>query len=139
MAKQDMFKRLQRLFAADNIVFIATLMSDGSPQVTPVWAGYQGGHIMINTAEGRVKHVNVIRDPRIAVSVVSKTDPLDMVSIRGTVVDLIPDHDYTYADRLTRQYMKRDRYPFKREGEKRITLKILPQSTYTMPKISASD
>ena len=34
---------------------IATVMKDGSPQVTPVWFDYTGGKIRVNTARGRVK------------------------------------------------------------------------------------
>ena len=128
-----------RLFSGDNIVFVATVMGDGSPQVTPVWADYENGHIMVNTARGRVKHRNVVRDPRVAVSVVSRSDPLDMVAVRGTVVGVIPDGDYAHADRLARQYMGRDRYPFRRDGEERITLKILPQSVHVMPRIAPAD
>ena len=74
-----------RLFSDRNLVFIATVMRDGSPQVSPVWANYDDGYVMVNTAEGRIKHKNVLRDPRVAVSVVSKDDPLDMATIRGTV------------------------------------------------------
>ena len=79
-----------KLFSAKNLVFIATVMKDGSPQVSPVWANYEGDHILINTAEGRLKHKNILRDPRVAVSVVSHDNPLDMTTIRGTVTELIP-------------------------------------------------
>src|SRR3712207_5066780 len=49
---------------------IATLMPDGSPQVTQVWVDTDGEHILVNTAEGRQKERNVRRDPRVAVNVV---------------------------------------------------------------------
>ena len=54
------------LFCGKNLVYIATVMSDGSPQLSPVWANYEDDYIMINTAEGRIKHKNVLRDPRVA-------------------------------------------------------------------------
>ena len=95
-----------KLFSAKNLVFIATVMKDGSPQVSPVWANYEDDHILINTAEGRIKHKNILRDPRVAVSVVSHDNPLDMTTIRGTVTELIPDYDYAHADKLTLQYMR---------------------------------
>ena len=60
-----------RLFEGKNIVYIATLMKDGSPQLSPVWANFENDYILVNTAEGRVKHKNVMRDPRVAVSLVS--------------------------------------------------------------------
>ena len=80
-------------------------MKDGSPQLSPVWANFENDHILVNTAEGRIKHKNILRDPRVAVSVVSHKNPLDMTTIRGRVVEIIPDYQYKHADRLTKQYV----------------------------------
>ena len=130
-----MDEKTKRLFQDKNLVFIATIMKDGSPQLSPVWANYDEGFILINTAEGRIKHKNVLQDPRVAVSVVSKDNPLDMTTIRGKVVEIIPDYDYTHADKLTLQYTGRDNYPFKREGEKRIIFKIKPERVFVLPEL----
>ena len=127
------------LFSEKNLVFIATVMKDGSPQLSPVWANYEDGYILVNTAEGRIKHKNVLRDPRVAVSVVSKNNPLDMTTIRGKVDELIPDYDYKHADRLTKQYMNRDHYPFKRDDEKRVVLKIKPDKVFVLPELKMND
>ena len=128
-----------QLFSAKNLVFIATVMKDGSPQVSPVWANYDDGHVLVNTAEGRIKHKNILRDPRVAVSVVSKNNPLDMTTIRGTVTELIPDYDYSHADKLTLQYMDREKYPFKRADEKRIILKIKPDKVFILPELKMQE
>ena len=127
------------LFSTKNLVFVATIMKDGSPQLSPVWANYEDDHILINTAEGRIKHKNILRDPRVAVSVVSRDNPLDMTTIRGAVTELIPDYDYTHADRLTKQYMGRDHYPFKRDDEKRVILKIKPDKVFVLPELKMSE
>ena len=134
-----MEEKAQKLFRQKNLVYIATIMADGSPQLSPVWANYDDGYILVNTAEGRVKHKNVLRDPRVAVSVVSKDNPLDMTTIRGKVEELIPDYDYKHADKLTQKYLGRDHYPFKREGEKRVILKIKPEHVFVMPELKISD
>ena len=128
-----------QLFSAKNLVFIATVMKDGSPQVSPVWANYDDGHVLVNTAEGRIKHKNILRDPRVAVSVVSKDNPLDMTTIRGTVTELIPDYNYSHADKLTLQYMDREKYPFKRADEKRIILKIKPDKVFILPELKMQE
>lgn len=127
------------LFQDKNLVFLATVMSDGSPQVTPVWADFKDGHVLINTAKGRIKHKNILRDSRVAVSVVSKEDFLDMVSIRGKVAEIIPDPDYKHADKLTQQYLGRKHYPFKKEGEERVILKIKPEHVFIMPRLKFND
>jgi PPOX class probable F420-dependent enzyme len=78
-------EKIVKLFQQKNIVFIATLMKDGSPQLSPVWANCDSDYVYVNTAEGRIKHKNILRDPRVAVSVVSNNNPLDMTTIRGKV------------------------------------------------------
>ena len=122
-----------KLFSAKNLVFIATLMKDGSPQLSPVWANYEDGFILVNTAEGRIKHKNILRDPRIAVSVTSNDNPLDMTTIRGNVIEIIPDYQYHHADKLTKQYLGRTNYPFKQPDEKRIIFIIKPEKVFVLP------
>ena len=114
-----------KLFEGRNLVFIATIMKDGSPQLSPVWANYDNGHVFVNTAEGRIKHKNVLRDPRVAISVVDNNNPLDMTTIRGKVVDIIPDYEYEHINKLTKKYIGKDKYPFRQPGEKRIVFKII--------------
>lgn len=125
-----------KLFEGRNLVFIATIMNDGSPQLSPVWADMEeGGHVLVNTAEGRIKHKNVLRDPRVAISVVDNNNPLNMTTMRGKVVEIIPDYQYQHANRLTKKYMGKDKYPFRQPGEKRIILKILPEKVYVLPEL----
>jgi len=126
-----------KLFEERNLVFIATIMKDGSPQLSPVWADFKDEHVLVNTAEGRIKHKNVLRDPRVAISVVNQKNPLDMTTIRGKVIDIIPDYEYEHANKLTKKYMGIEIYPFKQPGEKRIIIifKILPERVYVLPKL----
>ena len=130
-------EKLEQLLSGRNLVYLATVMADGSPQVTPVWANYANGFIMINTAKGRTKHHNVLRDSRVAISVTSIDDPLQMASVRGVVDEIVSDYDYSHADELTKQYMGKDRYPFRRPEERRIILRIKPVTVYVMPEIRA--
>ena len=131
--------KVVKLFSAKNLVFIATLMKDGSPQLSPVWANYDDGFILVNTAEGRIKHKNILRDPRVAVSVTSNDNPLDMTTIRGTVIEIIPDYQYHHADKLTQQYLGRSNYPFKQPDEKRIIFKIKPEKIFVLPELKMND
>ena len=134
-----MDSKAEILLNGKNLVFLATSMADGSPQVTPVWGDFEDSHIRINTAEGRLKHKNVLRDPRVAISVVDSINPLDMTSIRGKVVEIIPDYDYKHANFLTKQYMGKENYPFKRPGEKRIILKIEPEKIFVLPHLPMNE
>ena len=134
-----MDSKAETLLNGKNLVFLATSMADGSPQVTPVWGDFEDSHIRINTAEGRLKHKNILRDPRVAISVVDSKNPLDMTSIRGEVVEITPDYEYKHADFLTKQYMGKENYPFKRPGEKRIILKIKPEKIFVLPHLPMND
>ena len=127
--------KVQRLFQQKNLIFISTINSDGSPQLTPVWGNYDDGYVLVSTAEGRLKHKNVLRDPRVSISVVAHDNPLNMTTIKGEVIEIIPDYDYIHANKLTKQYMGIDEYPFKRPGEKRIIFKIKPVKIFVMPDI----
>ena len=131
-----MDQKVERLFQQKNLIFVSTINLDGSPQLTPVWGDYDNGYVLVNTAEGRLKHKNVLRDPRVAISVVDHNNPLNMTTIKGKVIEIIPDYDYIHANKLTKQYMGFDEYPFKRDGEKRIIFKIKPMKIFVMPNIN---
>ena len=133
-----MDSKVEKLLNGKNLVFLATTMSDGSPQVTPVWGNFVEPCILINTAEGRLKHKNILRDPRVAISVVDAKNTLDMTSIRGKVIAILPDYEYKHADFLTKQYTGKETYPFKRPGEKSITLKIEPERVFVLPELRMS-
>ena len=127
--------KVEQLFQQKNLIFISTINSDGSPQLTPVWGNYDDGYVLVNTAEGRLKHKNVLRDPRVAISVVDHSNPLNITTIKCKFIEIIPDYYYVHANKLTKQYMGIDEYPFKRDGEKRIIFKIKPMKIFVMPNI----
>jgi PPOX class probable F420-dependent enzyme len=106
---------------------LATLMPDGSPQVTQVWVDTDGEHILVNTAEGRQKVKNVGRDPRVALNVVDPTNAWRLASVRGRVVDVTTEGADRLIDELAKKYLNEDAYPFRRPGEVRLTMKIAPE------------
>ena len=106
---------------------LATLMPDGSPQITQVWVGTDGEHILINTAEGRQKELNVRRDPRVAVNVVDPANAWRIAMVRGRVVDVTTAGADQLIDKLAKKYLNEDTYPFRRPEEVRVTLKVLPE------------
>ena len=106
---------------------LATLMPDGSPQVTQVWVDTDGEHILVNTAQGRQKELNVRRDPRVAVNVVDPTNAWRLAMVRGRAVDVTTAGADQLIDQLAKKYLNEDTYPFRRPEEVRVTLKILPE------------
>jgi PPOX class probable F420-dependent enzyme len=105
-------------------------MKDGSPQVTPTWVDIDknSNTILVNTAKGRIKHRNISREPRVAVSVVDYSNPYDMVTIRGKVIEQINGKDADdHIDKLAKKYLNREKYPNRRPGEEQVLLKIKPE------------
>jgi len=119
-------KARQRL-SDPNFGYLATIMEDGSPQVSPVWVDVEGDQILFNTAKGRVKEQNMRRDPRVAISIADKDNQYDKVDIRGRVVDWVDgDEALSHIDRMAKKYMGEDKYPWHRPGEERVIVKIEP-------------
>lgn len=119
---------VEKLFTGKNFAFIATMMQDSAPQVTPVWVDYDKGSILINTAEGRTKTRNVARDPRVAVSVADSTNPYVHASIRGRVIERTTQGADEHIDKMAKKYLDVEKYPFRAPGEKRVLLKIKPEA-----------
>ena len=118
-------KFLDLLTTKKTFANIATVMPDGSPQVTPVWIDYDGTYVIFNTAKGRVKERNLKIGSPIAMALSDPDDPYRYVQIRGQVAEII-DNDDAQIDKLAKKYMDADSYPFRREGEVRVTYKIKP-------------
>ncbi|MFY3740637.1 MAG: PPOX class probable F420-dependent enzyme [Candidatus Nitrosomirales archaeon] len=119
-----------KLLEGKNFAFVATLMNDGSPQITPTWVDLEQNTILVNTAEGRVKHKNVSRDPRVAVSVFDHNNPYNMVSIRGRVIEQTRKGADEHIDKLAKKYFGVDKYPFRSPSETRVILKIKPEKIF---------
>jgi PPOX class probable F420-dependent enzyme len=115
------------LFEKPNFGHLATLMPDGSPQVTPVWVDINGDTILINTAEGRVKTRNLVRDGRVAISVADQQNPYRYIQVRGRVVARTHEGADAHIDRLAKKYLGQDRYPFRQPGEQRVIFRIQPE------------
>lgn len=118
---------MQKLLKEKAYCQIATVMPDGSPQLTETWVETDGRHILINTAEGRQKERNVRRDPRVAVQVLDPANDYRIFSVRGRVVEVTTDGADAMIDQLARKYLGQESYPFRQPGEKRVILKILPE------------
>jgi PPOX class probable F420-dependent enzyme len=127
-ATVDLSEFTRELLTQPNYAYLATVNRDGSPHVTPVWIDLDGDQIVVNTSIGRVKECNLRRDPRIAVSVPDITNPLRKADIRGTVVEFIEgDAAERHIDRLAKKYLGLERNPWRKEGERRVILKIEPE------------
>ncbi|MFT4038666.1 MAG: PPOX class F420-dependent oxidoreductase [Thermomicrobiales bacterium] len=84
--------------------FIATVMPDGSPQVTEVWVHTDGEHLVINTVQGFAKLRNIANDPRVAVAVADRENIYRYVQIRGRVIDSTTERGAEHIEMLSQKY-----------------------------------
>ena len=105
------------------IANVATVDSDGRPQVTPVWIDLDAGDLVFNTAKGRVKTINLERNPHVAVSIVDPDDAYNVVVVRGTVEGTEDGAD-AHIDSLAKKYLNLDTYPMRRPGEVRVKYRV---------------
>jgi len=129
---KEITEPVAKLLKDKNFAFIATLMPDGSPQITPVWIDIDNNTntILVNTASGRKKLDNISRDPRVAISVANQLNPYEMVAIRGEVVQQDTNSADEHIDKLAKKYLDLDKYPFRTPNEKRVVLKIKPDKIH---------
>jgi PPOX class probable F420-dependent enzyme len=121
----DLFSSDKRAFA-----FLALVKKDCTPQVTPVWFDFDGTHIIVNTARGRVKDKILKRHPKVALAIVDPANPYRYVQLQGTVVDETEVGGYEMISRLNQKYHGNPNYP--KRPEVRVTYKILPEKIATM-------
>lgn len=102
---------------------VATIRPDGRLSVHPVSLMFDGEYVRVSTVKTRQKYRNLVKDPRIAISVPHRNNPNRYVEIRG-IAELTDDPDRTFINSVARHYMKVDVYPFDRPGDERVTITI---------------
>ncbi len=115
------------LFHKRAIGHLATLMPDGSPQVTPVWVDYDGTYLLINTAKGRLKDRNMRQRSQVALEVLDPDDIYRWISIGGRVVEVTSEGADDHIDKLYQRYLNIDTYPHRKASEERVIFKIEPE------------
>ena len=106
-------------------LFLATVMEDGSPQVTPVWFSADETHILINTAKGREKDRNMRARPHVAMAIQDPSTPYRYLQIRGRVDEITEKGGDEHINALSLKY---DGKPWKKvAGQTRVIFKISPE------------
>ena len=93
----------RKLLDGKNFATVATVNPDGGPQTSVMWLGRDGADVLFSTVEGRRKHRNMVRDPRVSVSVIDSADPENYVELRGRVT-MTPDPDRLLHIQLSHKY-----------------------------------
>ena len=108
-------------------VYLATIMPDGSPQITPIWFNTDGEHILLNSVKGRVKDRNIRARPTIALCISDPNNPYRYLQIRGRVVEITMDAAEAHIDALNLKYRGNPNYPRHHPDYPRVTYKVLAE------------
>jgi len=111
---------------------LATIMPDGTPQVTPVWFDYTNGKIRVNSAKGRVKVRNMQEGAPVALSILDPDNAYRYIQIRGRVEHVTEEGASAHIDSLSKKYLGKDKYPYGEPGQVRVTFEIEPSAVQVM-------
>ena len=113
-----------------NFAYVAVNRPDGSPHVTITWIDAADGHVLVNTASGRVKDRLLRRDPRVTVAVQDGADGYRWTRIEGTVVEFATGEEAEHhIDTLNRKYNDGEPWTYQPDQE-RLLLRIRPDRIY---------
>ncbi len=129
MADQKIPSDYLDLFEKKAFAYLATMMPDGTPMVTPVWIDYDGEYLLFNTARGRQKDRNVRRNPNVSLAIMDPDNAYRYLGVRGRIVEETEGGANEHIDKLARKYTG-ERYQWRRPGMVRVIYKILPEKIY---------
>jgi PPOX class probable F420-dependent enzyme len=115
------------LFQKPILAHLATVMSDGTPQVTPVWIDFDGEYILVNTAKGRLKELNMQARPQVGLDLVDPANDYHWLSVRGQVVEITPEGGDDHINKMEKKYTGNDVYQGFVPGQIRVICKIRPE------------
>lgn len=104
---------------------VTTIRPDGTPHSTVVWVDAEDGDVLFNTAEGRIKPRNMRANPNVSVAVVDPANGYRWVVVNGKA-ELSHDGADAHIDKLAKKYLDADTYPFRKEGEQRVIVRVRP-------------
>ena len=129
-AAQSIPESHRDLFAGPICAHLATIMPNGTPQVTPVWVMLDGDLVVVNSAKGEQKDRNMRARRRVALSILDPQNPNRYIAVRGPVVEITEQGAREVIDRLSEKYTGNAVYQG-RVGEVRVTYKIRPDHVAT--------
>jgi PPOX class probable F420-dependent enzyme len=112
------------LFDGTPFVSVATIQPDGSPQLSVVWARMDGDDVLFSTVEGRRKHLNLVRDPRLTLMVNPADAPYGYVEVRGEAT-LSTENGRALIDELSQRYLGRE-YMAEPPETVRVVVRVTP-------------
>lgn len=123
---------LLALLGATSTGYIATLMRDGSPQLTQVWVDTDGEHVIVNSVDTHLKVRNLRRDPRVAITVSDPSQPRRFFQVRGRAIDITTDGGAEHIEKLAHKYTGKPYTWWGGRDQTRVIITIEPEKVSGM-------
>ncbi|MFC5747521.1 PPOX class F420-dependent oxidoreductase [Actinomadura rugatobispora] len=107
-----------------NFATVATLNPDGGPQTSVVWVLREGDTVVFSSTTDRRKARNLVRDPRVSLTVFDTANPYRTVEVRGTA-EVVEDSDRALQRKVSHKYLGQDSPPDP-EGVVRVAIRVIP-------------
>lgn len=115
------------LLDGPNFAVVATLTTSGAPHTSTVWYLRDGDTVLISVTADKLKARNLVRDPRISLTISDRDNPYHSVDVRGTA-ELVDDPDKTLPARLAKRYLgDADANPPEPAGIRRLIVRVVPE------------
>ena len=105
---------------------VTTIRADGFMSSNPVSMLWDGDFVRFSTQKNRMKYKNLDKDSRLTMCISSVDDPLYYIEIRGRA-EMEDDPDREFIDRVAQKYLGREKYPYDKEGDERVTVTMIPE------------
>jgi PPOX class probable F420-dependent enzyme len=109
---------------------LATISSDGFPQVTEIWFLLVDGELKISLNTSRRKTKNLIARPLCSLFLLDLTNPYRYLEVRGRA-RIEPDDDYAFARSVGAKY-DADLKVHDQPGETRVAVTVEPVNVYVV-------
>jgi PPOX class probable F420-dependent enzyme len=117
----------RELLGKKTFAHVAVVDDRGRPHSTAVWVDVVDGKVLFNTAEGRFKDRYLHEGAPVAISAVDPDNPYSHVQLRGRVAKRRTEGADDDIDALAKKYLDQDVYPFRRQGEVRVSILVEPE------------
>jgi PPOX class probable F420-dependent enzyme len=97
-------EEVRDLFDEPALAHVSYRNRKGQIVTFPMWVDFDGEHILVSSPLGSRKGKSLRAGPEAAVSIVSTMNPWHWLSISGRVVDIQPDEDLAFIDRMSQKY-----------------------------------
>ena len=107
-ATQTVPEKVRDLFDEPALGHVSFLNKRGQIATFPMWVDFDGEHILTSSPAGSRKAGSLREGDQVSVSIVSTKNPWHWLSVSGHVVDVRPDENLGFIDRMSRKYTGRD-------------------------------